>query len=78
MQRGRQMPRLGLLMVIVSAANVVTALSTLFVAIQLWRWDIGNLTVDISEPVPVYTGENQRLNVNLVGSEITLRVETDR
>jgi hypothetical protein len=72
------MPRLGLLMVIVSAANVVTALSTLFVAIQLWRWDIGNLTVDISEPVPVYTGENQRLDVNLVGSEITLRVETDR
>jgi hypothetical protein len=72
------MPKLGLLMVIVGAANLVTALSTLFVAIQLWRWDIGNLTVDIREPVPVYTGENQRLDVNLVGSEITLRVETTR
>ena len=35
------MLRLGLLVLIVATANVLTALSTLFVAIQLLRWDMG-------------------------------------
>jgi hypothetical protein len=50
------MPRLGLLLVIGTVANLITALAALFVAVQFWRLDVsgGSLTVDISGPVPVH------------------------
>jgi hypothetical protein len=54
------MPKLGLLLVIGTVANVITAVAALFVALQVWRLDVssGSLTVDVSGPVPVYAAED--------------------
>jgi hypothetical protein len=65
------MPRLGLLLVIVAVANVITALAALFVAVQVWRVDItnGNVWVNldsISGSVPVHTQPEQALDVKIV------------
>jgi len=50
-----KMPRLGLLLVIGTVANVITAVAALFVAVQFWRLDVsdGSVSVDISGPVQV-------------------------
>ena len=54
------MPRLGLLLVIGTVANVITALAALFVAVQFWRLDVsgGSLAVDINGPVPVQAAQD--------------------
>ena len=51
------MPRLGLLLVIGTAANVITALAALFVAVQFWVSG-GSLTVEINGPVPVHAPQD--------------------
>jgi hypothetical protein len=54
------MPRLGLLLVIGTVANVITAVAALFVAFQVWRLDVsdGSMSVDISGPVQVEAAQD--------------------
>jgi hypothetical protein len=52
-KKGKTMPKLGLLLMIAAAANVVTALAAVFIAVQVGRMDISNVAISIEQPVDV-------------------------
>jgi hypothetical protein len=66
---GDKMPKpglLGFLVVIIAAANVITAIAALIVAVQVWNLDIsggGSMSVNINGSVPVHNDQQRGRNI---------------